>query len=127
MKILIIDDDSNVRYTLARILGRAGYEVVIAGDGEQGISTFYADSPDLVITDLIMPRQGGIETIVKMRQMNSEMKIIAISGGDRTMNADGLVTALEAGADEVIIKPFRPEDLLSKVSQFDPAAGTAKR
>jgi DNA-binding response OmpR family regulator len=118
MRILVIDDDAAVRYTLSRILTRAGHEVAVASDGEHGAAIFIADEPDLVITDLIMPRQDGIETIAQIRRHSPGVKIIAISGGNRTMNIDGLAEALERGADDVIIKPFEPDDLLNRVSQF---------
>jgi DNA-binding response OmpR family regulator len=118
MKILIIDDDVAVRYTLARILRGAGHDVTIANDGEHGMESLYSDPPELVITDLIMPRLDGIETIRQIRRWQPEVKIIAISGGTRTMNVDGLATALETGADQIIIKPFDPADLLDRVAQF---------
>lgn len=118
MKILIIDDDASFRQTLARILVNDGYEVVMADDGEHGLAMFYKDRPDLVICDLIMPHRNGIDTIAQIRRESQAMKIIAVSGGGRggqTMNADGLATALEYGANEVIIKPISNEDLLSRV------------
>src|SRR5260370_10518147 len=121
MKILVIDDDASVRYTLARILGRAGFAVVMADDGEHGVAMFGKERPDLVISDLIMPQRDGIETIAQIRRESPAMKIIAISGGSRTMNADGLAMALENGASDVIVKPFDPKDLLDRVRRRDPA------
>ena len=121
MKILVIDDDKAVRYTLARILVNAGYEVMMADDGEHGLATFRRHRPDLVICDLIMPRSDGIETIAQIRRDSPAMKIIAMSGGGRggrTMNVDGLATALESGASEILVKPFRNEDLLSRVGDI---------
>ena len=118
MKILVIDDDKSLRYTLARILVNDGYEVVMAEDGEHGLAMFHKDRPDLVICDLIMPQRGGIETLAQIRRESPAMKIIAISGGPpggRTLNVDGLAMALESGASEVMVKPFRNEDLLSRV------------
>jgi DNA-binding response OmpR family regulator len=118
MKILVIDDDAAVRYTMARILRAAGHEVTIASDGEHGLETLHADPPDLTITDLIMPRQDGIQTIREIRRWHPAVKIIAISGGSRTMNVDGLAAALEAGADGIIIKPFDPSDLIDRVAEI---------
>ena len=119
MNILIIDDDAGVRYTLSKILVKAGHQVTLGDDGALGLALFCGAPPDLVITDLIMPRQGGLETIIQMRRLNPTMRILAMSGGGRSMNADALATALEVGADDVIIKPFDPEDLLNLVSRFD--------
>ena len=118
MKVLVIDDDKSFRYMLARILVNGGYEVVMADDGEHGLAMFHNDRPDLIICDLIMPHRGGIDTIAQIRRESVAMKIIAISGGGRggrTMNVDGLAAALESGASEVMVKPFRNEDLLSRV------------
>jgi CheY-like chemotaxis protein len=112
MKILVIDDDASVRYTLANMLEYGGYEVVMADDGEHGLALFHKERPDLVICDLIMPHLDGIETIAQIRLESRAMKVIAKSGGGRTMNADGLATALDVGADEVIVKPVHPDDLL---------------
>jgi len=123
MKILVIDDDYSVRYTLARILRGNGYEVVTAADGEQGMSVFRSDPPDLVITDIIMPNQEGIETIRHMRRERPDARIIAISGGGRFGNLDVLEIARKFGADEVMHKPFDAAELLSRVRKFHPASG----
>ena len=120
MKILVIDDDSAMRYTLARILRSGGFEVAMADDGDHGLAMFHKECPDLVICDLIMPHRNGIETIAQIRRESPAMKIIAISGGgrgsDAAMNVDGLATALESGATEVILKPFHADEILSCVT-----------
>ena len=116
MKVLVIDDDAGMRFTIARILRSGGYEVEMADGGEHGLALFRKDRPDLVICDLIMPHRSGIETIVQIRCESPAMKIIAISGGDQVMNADGLATALESGANEVIVKPFHAEEMLILVA-----------
>jgi two-component system, chemotaxis family, chemotaxis protein CheY len=116
MKILVIGDEAAIRYALARILRKGGYDVVLADDGEQGLALFSQERPDLVICDLIMPRPDGIETIAHIRRESPVMKIIAISGSDQMINADGLATALETGANEIVVKPFRADDLLTRVS-----------
>lgn len=118
MKILVIDDDYFVRYTLARILRANGYEVVTAADGELGMNVFRSTAPDLVITDIIMPNQEGIETIRLMRRERPDSKIIAISGGARIGNLDVLELAQKLGADEVIHKPFDAAELLGRVRKF---------
>ena len=87
-----------------------------ADDGEQGLALFRRERPDLVICDLVMPRPDGIETIAQIRRESAVIKIIAISGSDHSMNADGLASALETGADDVIVKPFHADDLLSRVA-----------
>jgi DNA-binding response OmpR family regulator len=118
MKILVIDDDYFVRYTLARVLRGNDYEVVTAADGEQGMIMFRRTAPDLVITDIIMPNQEGIETIRLMRRERPDAKIIAISGGGRIGNLNVLEIAQKLGADDVIHKPFDAAELLSRVRKF---------
>ena len=119
MKVLVIDDDHLVRYTLSKILQRNGYDVVTASDGKRAMAVFRDERPDVVITDIIMPEQEGIETILKIRSERPEVKIIAISGGARTRNVDYLEMAEGFGADDVIPKPFEAEELLSRLARLD--------
>ena len=113
MKILVIDDDQLVLYTLSRILERNGYEVVTATDGRRAMAIFREERPDVVITDLIMPEQEGIDTIIQIRRERPGVKIIAISGGGRIRNIDFLEMAQSLGASEVLAKPFEVDELLS--------------
>ena len=117
MKVLIIDDEYLVRYTLARILRCNGYDVATAADGERGMAAFRSGAPDLVITDIIMPRREGIETIHAMRKERPEAKIIAISGDPGTGDYDVLAIARKLGADDTIAKPFDAAELLSRVQR----------
>lgn len=123
MKILVIDDDYLVRSSLARLLRGKGYEVVTAADGERGMTEFRNAAPDLVITDIIMPEQEGIQTIRQMRRERPDAKIIAISGGPQFGDLDVLEIALKLGADKVIHKPFDAAELLSRVRQLHPLPG----
>jgi CheY-like chemotaxis protein len=113
MKILVIDDDHLVRYTLSKILSSNGYEVVTASDGKRGMAVLRAEHPDVVITDIIMPEQEGIDTIIQIRRERPAIKIIAISGGGRIRNIDFLEMAQSLGANDVIAKPFEADELLS--------------
>ncbi|HKM71665.1 MAG TPA: response regulator [Stellaceae bacterium] len=122
MKILVIDDDHLVRYTISRILQRNGYDVVTASDGKRAMTVFRDERPDMVITDIIMPEQEGIQTILMIRAQRPEVKIIAVSGGARTHNVDYLGMAEAFGADDVIPKPFEAEELLSRLARFCPPA-----
>ena len=113
MKILVIDDDHLVRYALSKILSSNGYEVVTASDGRRGMVVLRAEHPDAVITDIIMPEQEGIDTIIQIRRERPAVKIIAISGGGRIRNIDFLDMAQSLGANEVLAKPFEVDELLS--------------
>ena len=113
MKILVIDDDHLVRYALAKTLLSAGYEVATAADGRRGMAVLRAEHSDVVITDIIMPEQEGIDTIIQIRRERPGVKIIAISGGGRIRNIDFLEMAQSLGANDVLAKPFGVDELLS--------------
>lgn len=115
--VLVIDDDEIVRHTVQQILQGENYDVVSAADGKKGMQLFRALQPDLVITDIIMPEQEGIETILQMRTEQPDAKIIAISGGARIGNADFLAIARKLGACDGLAKPFDPDDLVASVQK----------
>lgn len=123
MKILVIDDDRVVRETLVRILEAAGHVVVSAADGRSGMAVFRDANPDLVITDIVMPGQEGIETIRLMRAERPEAKLIAMSGDVPDSEFNVLVIAQQLGADTAIRKPVSPGDLLELVRRYGGGAG----
>ena len=116
-KILVIDDDSRMRRLVARILERENHEVIEAANGKKGIDQFAAHRPDIVITDLLMPEQEGIETIRELRRVAPSLRIVAMSGGGGATGNDmmflGMAKAL--GADAVLAKPFRADELIRAV------------
>ena len=115
-RILLIDDDELLRGVLARALGHAGHEVLQASDGQQGVDLFHVVGVDLVITDLVMPVQEGVETILKLRRTNKALPIIAISGG--VTNAPlYLDLAQRIGAKRILPKPFTPQELLAVINE----------
>jgi YesN/AraC family two-component response regulator len=83
--ILIIDDDQQILNMLSQILKRAGYGVVEALDGKQGLKLYRENPTDLIITDIIMPEKEGLETIMELQRDFPDVKIIAISGGGITL------------------------------------------
>lgn len=114
--ILVIDDDPLVLRTIERILQRRGYRVCLAADGSEGLNRFRFAQPDLVITDVVMPVQNGLDTIRVLLSWSPSAKIIAISGGNRASKGDLLAAALAVGASGAIVKPFAPDELLSMVA-----------
>ena len=120
--ILLIDDDQKLRRTLRRVLESAKHEVLEAAEGRTGIKLFQEHSPALVITDVIMPEQEGIETIVELRRRFPGTKIIAISGSGAAGRLDFLHEAQQLGADLTLRKPIRAADLVSAVSTLLDAA-----
>jgi len=117
-KILVIEDDSEVRDYLDNLLARAGHVVVVARDGKEGVERFVAEPTDLVITDIIMPEKDGIETILDLRRRNPQLKVIAISGGGRLAPDNYLHSAKLLGADAAIKKPFSNEEILAAVDRL---------
>ena len=116
-RILVIDDDPLVRRTMERLLQKSGYEVRLAADGIEGLRAFRTQRPDLVITDIIMPQKEGLDTIRLLRTWSPDVKIIAISGGSVTSDADFLKKAAELGASAILAKPFDNTELLNQISR----------
>jgi len=118
VKILVIEDDPEVRNYLVAVLSRAGHEVREASNGKEGVQAFAAAPSDVVITDIIMPEKDGIETILDLRRTNPELKVIAISGGGRSTPDNYLHSAKLLGADRTIRKPFTNEEILAAVTEL---------
>jgi DNA-binding NtrC family response regulator len=113
--ILVVDDDEGMRHLLGRMLCRAGFEVVPAFDGEDGLARYRECNPDLVITDMKMPRMNGLELVEALVRENADVKAIAISGIDsqvRHLNA-----AVRAGAKASLLKPVTATDLVQTVEE----------
>jgi len=117
--ILLVDDDDAVREMLARMLVGMGHEVQQAADGVECLRRVEARSFDLLITDIVMPEQGGLRTIDGVRKRCPGTKILAISGGGSLMNsADYLALAESLGAHGTLEKPFDLEELESAVASL---------
>lgn len=112
--ILIIDDDHLLRGVLAKALTHANHTVIQAGDGLQGVEIARVAAIDLVITDIIMPVQEGVETIMTLRREKPKLPIIAMSGGVSNSPLY-LDIAGRIGAKRVLAKPFTPAQLLETV------------
>jgi DNA-binding response OmpR family regulator len=121
MKVLVIDDDEMLRGAVAKMLRRDGHAVIAAGDGASGMELFRKEQPWLVITDILMPGREGIETILELRRVNPRVKIIAMSGGGLLGEIHVLKMARLLGADDVIEKPFRTQELRDRVQALVPA------
>ena len=115
-RILVIDDDPGVRRMLVEMLRREGYEVDDAENGRVGMRRFREHPAALVITDLVMPEQEGLETLIQLRHSGEPVKVIAISGGGRVGPDSYLNSALTLGADAILAKPFGREELLAQVT-----------
>lgn len=114
-KILIIDDDHHILLMIKKMLERAGYEVDLASNGNEGLELFKRIQADLVITDIIMPEKEGLETIREMKRMRPDLKIIAMSGGGKISADNYLETAKIFGANRVLEKPFSQKTMVMAV------------
>ena len=112
--IMVVDDDEQVRRTICENLEDCGFEVIQARDGQEAMTHLEEGRrPNVVITDLMMPDKGGLETIYEMRAVNPAVKIIAMTGGVNGDTSSYLELAEEVGAMYKITKPFTPEQLLT--------------
>lgn len=114
-RILLVDDDAQVRKMLKITLERAGYQVVEAADGVEAVQAYDKETIDLVITDIVMPEKEGIETIMELKTVNPAVRIIAISGGGRINPEDYLKWAQRFGVANTFTKPVDREELLASV------------
>jgi len=117
VRVLVIDDNQDVRDLIQFILEGAGYSVELAPDGEAGLRSQRARPADVVITDLFMPNQDGLETIARLREEYPRVRVVAMSGGGGSAIKGGryLSTALEVGAHVLLPKPFDLDQLLRAV------------
>ena len=116
-RVLVIEDDGNLRSVIRRSLERVGHKVFEAIDGRDGIEKVVRNKLDLVITDLLMPEQEGIETIQSIKRMHPELPIIAMSGALREGEFSILEDATLMGADLALEKPFDVTGLLDAVER----------
>jgi DNA-binding response OmpR family regulator len=113
-KILVIEDDIDLRANLVDLLELEGYEVVFAENGEEGLSRVYQDQPDLVVCDIMMPKLSGFEVLkeLRARQDNYVIPVIFLTArADRASIRQGM----EMGADDFLTKPFTQQELLRSI------------
>jgi DNA-binding response OmpR family regulator len=117
-QILIVDDEELMRKALRVILESEGYSVVEAPHGRIAMKLFCEHPIDLVIVDLLMPEQDGLETILQVRRVWPEVKIIGISGGGRYGLMYLLQVAKTLGANRIFSKPFDRQELLMAIREL---------
>lgn len=110
-KILVVDDDANIRQILETRLTISGYIVLLANDGEEALKLFRKESPDLIILDIMLPKIGGYEVCKRVRKESSVPIIMLTALGD----ISDRVMGLEFGADDYVVKPFSPKELEARI------------
>lgn len=116
--ILVIDDDIHIRELINIMLEGEGHTVILAEDGIVGLKMLKDHIFDLIITDIIMPNQEGIETIVQIKTKSPDTKILAISGGGRIGSTNYLTLAENFGVDKTLSKPFYHKDFINCIKEL---------
>lgn len=116
--ILIIEDDEQFRQMLTSMLTSDHHRISQAADGEEGLRLVASAKPNLVITDILMPKMDGIDFVMALKRQGSNVPVIAMSGGRRTISADFNLNSAELmGVAATLSKPFGREDLRRAISQ----------
>lgn len=111
MKILLVDDDPRLRDLVALALGRAGYAVLTAGDGQRALMHAAREKPDLIVLDVGLPEMDGFEVCRRIRA-TSDVPILFLTARDDEIDR---IVGLELGADDYVTKPFSPRELVARV------------
>ena len=111
-KILIIDDDGDIRYTISEICRYGGWEPLLASNGMEGLESFKVHRPDLVMVDYHMPVRDGLETVGLIRQLDQGVPILVLTVDERQEIADSF---LDQGATDFALKPIKAPDLIARI------------
>lgn len=112
--ILVVDDERDLREVYREALEGSGYDVRLAADGQEALDSLHEYTPDLVVTDLSMPRLGGLDMLRRINEMNIDVDVIFLTGYGTVENA---VECMREGASDYLLKPFKLHDLFRKVEQ----------
>ena len=117
-KILVVDDDPNVQRLLQYTLKQEGYEVVVAADGAEGFRLWGAEAPDLILLDVQLPKLDGYQVATKIRSEEGSAGHVPIIMLTAEREVEQKVRGLRAGADDYLIKPFHPAELLARIKSL---------
>lgn len=110
--ILIVEDDAALRLSLQLLLRSRGFRVVAAKDGEEGLEAAFSERPDLVLLDLMMPKLNGFEVCREIRRRDPELPVLFLTA---KTDLEDRVRGLSLGADDYVLKPFVPDELVARV------------
>ena len=117
-KILVVDDDPNVQRLLQYTLKQEGYDVVIASDGTEGFRMWDAEAPDLILLDVMLPKLDGYQVAAKIRAEEGPSTHVPIIMLTAEREVEQKVRGLRAGADDYLIKPFHPAELMARIKSL---------
>lgn len=125
-RVLVIDDTEDVRASTQVALQAEGFQVSVAANGREGMSLLRKQVADVVVTDILMPEQDGVETIAQLRREFPDIKIIAISGGLSRTGFDYLLVPTQLGVARILRKPFDIQELVRLIRELIPRAEQSK-
>ena len=112
MRILVVDDEPQLRRALERALKLEGYEVALAADGEEALAAATRQHPDAIVLDVLMPKLDGLEVCRMLRERDDRTPVLMLTARDAVSDR---VDGLDAGADDYVVKPFALEELLARL------------
>ncbi|HTK06507.1 MAG TPA: response regulator, partial [Ktedonobacteraceae bacterium] len=110
--MLIVDDDPRITDLLRRVVAYEGYSVAIAASGDEALQRTLECAPDIIILDIMLPRLNGLDVVQRLRAAGDTMPILLLTARDSVADR---VKGLEVGADDYLVKPFAPEELLARL------------
>ena len=116
--ILVVDDDDMMRSFILELLSINDFKVTEASNGKEGLKEFRANTPDLVLTDIIMPEMEGISFIRELRSYNKDIPIIAMTGNVHGRMEEYLDISSKLGADEILRKPIKAKEFLETIEKL---------
>lgn len=119
-RLLVVDDEPNIRELLAASLRYAGFDVVVAADGSEALRAAAAQDPDVVLLDVMMPGLDGFEVVRRMRSEGREVPVLFLTARDSTQDK---VTGLTLGGDDFVTKPFSLEEVIARIRALLRRAG----
>src|ERR1700755_1648305 len=108
-RVLVVDDEENIRLVLRTLLRKHGYEVEVADSGESALALVDTFGPDVILTDVKMPKMGGLDLLATLKAKGNDATVIVMSAYG---NVDMAIEAMKAGAYDYVQKPFKAEEVL---------------
>jgi DNA-binding response OmpR family regulator len=109
--ILVVEDEMKIARVVRDYLAQAGYEVLVAGDGDSALAAARGSKPDLIVLDLGLPRRDGLDVTRELRRTSNVPIVMVTARGDEAER----IVGLELGADDYVVKPFSPKELVARV------------
>jgi len=124
LKILIVEDESRLASLLKDAISEYFHSVIIAKDGEEGFKRFKENKPDIIITDIMMPKINGLEMTKKIKEDDEQIPIIILSAHS---DKEKLLSAIDIGINKYFIKPFDPDEVLVYINKIAPTLNKRKK